>query len=261
MYESRPAHDTARRPQGEPPDPPRSGTPPPRARRPVAVAVGCLLAVVLVPVAVDRVACARTEDSTARAFQDAMNTTLPPKVRVHGLPVLSQLAAGTLRDVDLTAQDIPADGETRPLPVSELSLHMEGLRKSDDENEATAREAEATAFLSYADVSNALGVKVARGDGPRRITARVPLPFGDEATATATVSALPGNRVGFGGFQVTGGALPTVGEALLDMAFEQPTPLRNIPDGLRLRSVTTTAKGLRAHFSGESVTFRPAGRA
>lgn len=245
---------------------PQTEAPPPRSarrasRRRVAVAVGCLLALILVPVTVDRVACGRAEAATARSFQDAMNTPLPPKVRVHGFPVLTQLAAGTLRDVDLTAHDIPADGGTRPLPVTELSVHMEGLRKTDDDNEATAREAEATAFLSYADVSSALGVEVTQGDGPRRIAARVPLPFGDESTATTTVSALSGDRIDFGGFQVTGGALPAVGEALLDKAFEQPIHLRNIPDGLRLRSVTTTADGLSAHFSGESVTFRPADHA
>lgn len=227
------------------------------SRRPVAVAIACLVALILIPVAVDRVACARTEARTARAFQEGMDTALPPQVRVHGFPVLTQLASGTLRDVDLTAHHIPSDGGTRQLPVTDLSLHMEGLRASDDESEATAREAEATAFLSYADVSNALGVEISQGGSPRRISVIVPLPFGDQATATTTVSALSGNRIAFGDFQVAGGPLPAVANALLDKAFERPIPLQNIPDGLRLRSVTTTANGLSARFSGKSVTFRP----
>ncbi|WP_312847781.1 hypothetical protein [Streptomyces sp. WAC 01325] len=42
-----------------------------------------------------------------------------------------------------------------------------------------------------------------------------------------------------------------------DRIFERPIRLRNIPDGLRLRSVTTTADGLDAEFTGRSVTFRP----
>ena len=44
---------------------------------------------------------------------------------------------------------------------------------------------------------------------------------------------------------------------MLDKVFEQPIRLWNIPRGLHLRSVTTTAGGLTAHFSGRSVTFRP----
>lgn len=44
---------------------------------------------------------------------------------------------------------------------------------------------------------------------------------------------------------------------LLDRVFDEPIRLGNIPDGLTLRSVTTTADGLTARFSGASVAFRP----
>lgn len=54
-------------------------------------------------------------------------------------------------------------------------------------------------------------------------------------------------------------ALSVPGSAVLNKLFEQPIQLRNIPDGLHLRSVTTTADGLTARFSGRSVTFRPDG--
>jgi hypothetical protein len=43
---------------------------------------------------------------------------------------------------------------------------------------------------------------------------------------------------------------------LLGQVFAEPIAPQNIPDGLRLRSVTTTEQGLTAHFSGKSVTFR-----
>jgi len=72
---------------------------------------------------------------------------------------------------------------------------------------------------------------------------------------TTTVSAASGNRITFGKFTVAGGALPSPGETLLNKIFDRPIRLRNIPDGLHLRSVTTTATGLSTHFSGKSVTF------
>ncbi|MET7455965.1 DUF2993 domain-containing protein [Streptomyces sp. NPDC005574] len=227
-------------------------------RRPVvaAVAVAAVLAPVLTLVAADRFAAGRVENRTAEAFQDGMGTPRRPEVHVRGFPVLTQLASGTLRHVDVTAHDIPADGADRPLPVSSLTLRLDGLRTSDD-RAALARSATATARLSYADLSGALGLDVTRGERPGEVGVRVALPFAGEITVSTTVSAASGNRVALRRPRINGAALPAAGQALLDRAFERPVPLRNIPDGLRLRSVTTTPTGLDALFSGESVTFRP----
>ncbi|GAQ57613.1 LmeA family phospholipid-binding protein [Streptomyces acidiscabies] len=229
---------------------------PRRSRRPLAVAAA-LLALVLLPVAVDRAVAARIESRTAKAFQEGMDTPLPPQVHVRGFPVLAQAASGILNHVDITARDIPADGDTRPLPVSELSLRLEGLTKSDDDSEARARNAEATAFLSYRDLSNALGLEISQGSRPGQVSAVVLLPFGRQATVTTSVAALSGNRIAFRDFAVTGGVVPGDGGRLLGKLFAQPIQLRNIPDGLRLRSVTSTDGGLTVRFSGSSVTFRP----
>jgi hypothetical protein len=52
------------------------------------------------------------------------------------------------------------------LPVTELALRMDGLTKSDDDSEARAPSAEATVFLSYADLSDALGLELTRATVP-----------------------------------------------------------------------------------------------
>ncbi|MDH6213675.1 LmeA family phospholipid-binding protein [Streptomyces pseudovenezuelae] len=225
--------------------------------RPFLISLAALLALVLVPVAADRFAAARIESRTAKAFQEGMGTPLPPQVHVRGVPVLTQLASGTLRHVDITAHDIPADGSARPLPVTELALSLDGVRKSDDDKEARARKAEATAHLSYPDVSNALGIEIDQAAQPGRISATVLLPLDSEVKVTTAVSAASGNRISLHEFQVTGGELPAIGRTLLDRVFAEPIQLRNIPEGLHLRTVSTTATGLTARFSGESVTFRP----
>ncbi|MFD5842450.1 LmeA family phospholipid-binding protein [Streptomyces chartreusis] len=229
----------------------------PRRRRTLALTAAVLVALALLPVAVDRVVAARVESRTAKAFQQGMGTPEAPEVEVRGFPVVTQAASGTLRHVDITAHDIPAHGSARPLPVSELSLRLDGLTKADDDSEARARSARASAFLSYPDVSGALGLEISQGDRPGRVSAVVLLPLSQEVTVTTTVSAVSGNRIAFDDFEVTGGSLPAAGSVILDRIFERPIPLRNIPDGLQLRSVTTTADGLDAEFTGRSVTFRP----
>jgi len=237
----------------------RQAPAPRRSRRRALAFVAVLVTLVLLPVAADRAVAARIESRTAKAFQEGMDTPLPPLVHVRGFPVLTQAISGTLDHVDITAHDIPADGDTRPLPVSELSLRLEGLTKSDDDSEARARSAEATASLSYRDLSSALGLEISQGSRPGQVSALVLLPFGKQATVTNTVAASSGNRIVFKDFAVMGGILPGDGGHLLDKIFTQPIQLRNIPDGLQLRSVTTTDTGLTARFSGNSVTFHPEG--
>ncbi|MCZ4605890.1 LmeA family phospholipid-binding protein [Streptomyces sp. Lzd4kr] len=125
----------------EPGEPYLPGTRPrsrPR-RRTLTLTAAVLVALALLPVAVDRVVAARIESRTAKAFQQGMGTPEAPEVEVRGFPVVTQAASGTLRHVDITAHDIPARGSARPLPVSELSLSLDGLTKADDDSEARAR--------------------------------------------------------------------------------------------------------------------------
>ncbi|MGW4984318.1 LmeA family phospholipid-binding protein [Streptomyces mirabilis] len=231
-------------------------SPAPRRRRRL-IAAASLAAVLAGAVVVDRVAADRAESRTAEAFQEGMATPQRPSVHVSGFPVLTQLAEGSLRHVDIIAHDIPASGTTRPLPVTELTVGLDGLKTSGSAGEAHARSVEATAFLSYEDVSGALGLEVSQGDEPGRVDVRVQLPLVGDVTVSTAVSAADGNRIAFTDVRVTQGELIPPVKALLDRALEEPVPLRNIPEGLHLRSVTTTKSGISARFTGNAVTFHP----
>jgi hypothetical protein len=232
-------------------------SPPTRTRRRMIIAAASLVALLVGGVAVDRIAAVRAESRTAKAFQDGMGTADRPSVHVRGFPVLNQLAAGSLDHVDLTAHDIPSDGTTRPLPVTKLTVGMEGLKTSGDADEAHADSVTATAFLSYADVSSALGVQVSQGDDSGRVDATVSLPLVGDVTVSAAVSAAGGNSIAFTDVRAEQGELLPPLKSLLDRALDEPIPLRNVPEGLRLRSVTTSEDGIDARFTGRSVTFRP----
>jgi hypothetical protein len=178
-------------------------------------------------------------------------------VHVSGFPVLIQLAEGRLDHVDLTAHDIPAGGTTRPLPVTKLTVGMDGLKTSGSADEAQADSVAATVFLSYADVSSALGVQVSQGGEPGRVDATASLSLVGDVTVSAVVSAAGGNRIAFTDVRAEQGQLLPPLKSLLDKALDEPIPLKNVPEGLRLRSVTITEDGIDARFSGRSVTFHP----
>ncbi|AKJ09754.1 hypothetical protein ABB07_06875 [Streptomyces incarnatus] len=220
--------------------------------------IAASLATLLVgAVVVDRAAAANAESRTAKAFQEGMGTPDRPSVHVSGFPVLTQLAQGSLHHVDITANDIPARGATRPLPVTKLTVGLDGLKTSGSAEEAHARSVDATAFLSYDDLSSALGVQISQGDKPGRVDATASLPLAGDVTVSAAVSTVSGNRIAFSDIRVTQGELIPPAKALLDKALSKPIPLQNVPDGLRLRSVTPTESGVDARFTGTSVTFRP----
>ncbi|MGW2572115.1 LmeA family phospholipid-binding protein [Streptomyces sp. NPDC001537] len=231
-------------------------SPPPRTRRMIITAAS-LVALLIGGVAVDRIAAVLAESRTAKAFQDGMGTADRPSVHVRDFPVLNQLAAGSLDHVDLTAHDIPAGGSTGPLPMTKLTVGMDGLRTSGSADEAHADGVTATAFLSYADVSSALGVQVSQGDESGRVDATASLPLVGDVTVSAAVSAAGGNRIAFTDVREEQGELLPPLKTLLDKALDEPIPLQNVPEGLRLRSVTTTEDGIDARLTGRSVTFRP----
>ncbi|MFI8324408.1 DUF2993 domain-containing protein [Streptomyces sp. NPDC085529] len=206
--------------------------------------------------AVDRIAAARAESRMAEVLQDGMGTADRPSVRVSGFPVLTQLAKGSLRRVDLTAHDIPANGSTRPLPVTTLTVRLDGLKTSGSADEAHADRVGATAFLSYGDVSGALGVRVSPGGEPGRIGVTAVLPVAGDVTVSAAVSAATGNRIAFTDVRTVPGELLPPLRTLLDRALDDPVPLENVPEGLHLRSVTTTRDGIDAAFTGRSIAFR-----
>ena len=100
------------------------------------------------------------------------------------------------------------------------------------------------------------GVKVSQGDEPGRINATATLPLAGEVTVSAAVSAESGSRIAFTDVRAARGELIPPVKALLDKALDEPVPLRNVTEGLRLRSVTAPADGIVARFTGRSVTFR-----
>lgn len=138
------------------------------------------------------------------------------------------------------------------------------MRQSDDGQAARADSAKASDFLSYDDLSSALGLGITAGDRPGYVDAQVLLPLVGAGALTAKVSAGVGNTIVFTDLHLASGTLPDAGMQLFAKIFDQPIPLHNIPQGLHLDALHTSAGGLEAQLAGDDVTFRtgaPAARA
>ncbi|WP_229820020.1 LmeA family phospholipid-binding protein [Streptomyces abikoensis] len=225
-------------------------------RHPVLVAAATLVALALGVTGADRAVAQYIQHCTADAFQQATGTPRAPQVTIDGFPVLSQVVAGRLNHVGITAHGIPAAPTDDRLPVTRLDLDLTGVRRSGDEQAARADSAKAGAFLSYDDLSSALGLGITAGDRPGYVDAQVLLPLVGVSTVTAKVSAGAANTIVFTDVHLTAGDLPDAGTQLLAKIFDQPIPLHNIPQGLHLDALRASASGLEAQLAGDNVTFR-----
>ncbi|NKI42749.1 LmeA family phospholipid-binding protein [Streptomyces physcomitrii] len=222
-----------------------------------------MAAVLLLALGADAVTAYRVENSMAEDFKEAQSLPGEPSVTVHGRPVLTQLARGRLERVELTAHDVPAGEGGRRVPVSTLHVELADVERG-GADKAHAGSAKAEAQVSWADLSQGLGIRVGPGqpggNGRPRVTATTRLPLVGEVSVSAEVAASGPRSIAFRSPEVTSGSLPEAAEGLLSGALERGLTLDGIPEGLALDRVRTTDEGLTSELSGEDVTFRRSGR-
>ncbi|WP_431032206.1 LmeA family phospholipid-binding protein [Streptomyces sp. P6-2-1] len=193
------------------------------------------------------------EKSAAEAFQEAQDLPTTPEVHVRGFPVLTQAAGGSLDRVDVTADDVPGRG-ARPVPVTRLDVRLDHVRRAGEAGAAHADTARATAYLSCADLSSALGIDI-RSAGDGRVTAGTAPPLLGEATASARLAVSGTRGIVFRDVEVDARPPARLRTAVAG-ALGRGITLEGVPGNLRLIRLTTGEDGIRADLAGENVTFR-----
>ena len=119
----------------------------------VIVTVGAILVVV------DRVAVDFAEGEAADRLKATENLASTPDVSINGFPFLTQLADGTLDEVEVGIRDYEAgtgDGAGR-IRIADLRADMRGVDFSTDFSSAVADSATGTATIAYDELLKAVG--------------------------------------------------------------------------------------------------------
>jgi hypothetical protein len=220
------------------------------------VLIAVAVAIPLLAVGSDFGARGYAEAQTAHAFQDATGAATPPAVHIRGFPFLTQAASGTLDAVDIDARRIPA-GKNSPVPISELDAHMTELKRGSDASTAHAGSATATAFISYQDLSAALGgLDVKAGSAPGQITATLNVPLAGDITVNAALTKAGPTTIAFKVLGITANQLPDSVRNSINKTFQKKIPLQNLPQGLTLDRISTESDGIAVTLSGHDVTFK-----
>jgi len=141
--------------------------------------------------------------------------------------------------------------------ISELDAHMSKLKRNSDANTAHAGSATATAFISYQDLSSALGgMDVAAGSAPGQITATLKVPLAGDITVTAALTKAGPTTIAFKVLGITANQLPQSVQNSINKTFQKKIPLKNLPNGLTLDRISTEPTGIAVTLSGHDVTFK-----
>ncbi|MGW4447162.1 LmeA family phospholipid-binding protein [Streptomyces sp. NPDC004100] len=217
----------------------------------------------------DRVAVHFAEGEVADRVKARENLPSTPDVDIKGFPFLTQVAGGTLDEVDLGIASYPAptgtDGGT--IRVDDLKADLKDVKFSGDYSSATAASGTGSATIAYDQLMKAAKTEPTElapgvtaqitglgngGDGKIKVAVKVGIPA---LGINPTISVLSSVDVKGGKVSLHADALPAIaGANLADGTLRKVTDfqqaLDQLPGGIALDRVRATPDGLRITVKG-----------
>jgi hypothetical protein len=217
----------------------------------IAVVVLVLLA------AVDRIGVYLAERTAGDTIQSSQHLSSRPGVDIAGFPFLTQLATGKYDKITVTANDVPVGRRLHLLVISRIEVVLHTLTVSRDFSSVRARDATATAQITFADLGKTLGVDLAyAGNGRIRATRTVTVAGASVQAAVTTRPQLVNGGLSFVGTSVdNAGALDGAVTAALGQVFDLAIPLQGIPFDIRVRELRVGADGVTIKLTGRDLAY------
>ncbi|MFI2379505.1 DUF2993 domain-containing protein [Streptomyces sp. NPDC018964] len=225
-------------------------------------------------VVVDRVAVDFAEGEAADRLRATENLASTPDVSINGFPFLTQLAGGTLDEVEVGIQDYEAGtgDDARRIRIADLRADMNGVDFSTDFSSAVADSATGTATVAYDELLKAAGKSEPSQVAPG-VTARIvglsdggngKIKVALEATVLgaelpepvsvlSSVTVVDGDTV-----RVKADAVPEIGGAeIVESSVRRTTDFEQridgLPGGIRLDKVEAAEDGVEITVKGSDV--------
>ncbi|MFD8805334.1 LmeA family phospholipid-binding protein [Streptomyces sp. NPDC059597] len=217
----------------------------------------------------DRVAVHFAEGEVADRVKARENLPSTPDVDIKGFPFLTQVAGGTLDEVDLGIRSYPVPTGTKDgtIRIDDLEADLRDVKFSGDYSSATAASGTGSATIAYDQLMKAAKTEPAElapgvtaqvtglgngGDGKIKLSVKVGVPA---LGINPTISVLSSVDVKGGKVSLHADALPAIaGANLADGALRKVTDfqqaLDQLPGGIALDRVRATPDGLRITVKG-----------
>jgi hypothetical protein len=222
--------------------------------RKLLIAVGVLIVLLVI---IDRVGVVLAEDQVASRIATAYALPTDPGVSITGFPFLTQVVSGDYQQIDVTADQIQADGAT----LHDLNAQLTGVHATISQllgggsSMITADRATGSAVVSFATVDRRLphGFRLAPDGSKLRVTGKL-----SYHGITVPVSATVALGVTGSGISVTPKSVSIPGGLNLPVDSKKlrvVVPLSNLPLHLHLTAVHVTPDGLRIDAAARNVQF------
>lgn len=224
-------------------------------------------------VIVDRVAVNFAEGEVADRLKSTENLATTPDVSINGFPFLTQVAGGTLDEVQIGIEGYEAatgDG-AKSIRIADLRADMTGVEFSSDFSSATAAAATGSATVAYGELLKAAtsdstqvapGVTAAvvglsdGGNGKIKVTVEATVlgtKLPEPVSVLSSVTVVDGNtvRVRADGLPKFGGV--TLAETQVRAVTDFEQKINGLPGGIKLDKVEAAESGVHITVKGSDV--------
>lgn len=217
-----------------------------------------LVVLVVLLIAIDRIGVVVAENQISDRLASAYGLSEKPGVSITGFPFLTQVVSGNYQQIDVTANQIQADGAT----LHDLNVHLTGVHATIGQvlgsgaSLVTADRAAGSALVDFATVDQRLppGFRITSGGRNLTVSGKVDY-HGIEVPVSGTVAlSVSGDGITVAPQNVTipgGIGLPVADFSKLRFVV----PLSNLPLHLHLTSVRVAPDGLRISAAARNVQF------
>ncbi|MBO1337507.1 DUF2993 domain-containing protein [Streptomyces sp. VRA16 Mangrove soil] len=217
----------------------------------------------------DRIAVNIAEGKAADKIRESEGLPSTPSVSINGFPFLTQVADGTLDDVEIGIKNYDAKGSGGSIRIADLDAEMHGVKFDSSYSSATADSATGTARISYAELLKAVqkqdpaqlapGITATisglsyGGDGKVKVELAVKL-----LGRTVNVPVISSISVTDGKVSAKADSLPRIGA--VDLAenrvravtdFQQA--IDDLPAGIKLDNVEAVKDGIEISVTGSDL--------
>jgi hypothetical protein len=242
----------------QPPSLPAGRQPrPKRRRRRIIMAVFTVIVVLILLVIGDRVAKAVAENQIANQITSA-DSQIHPSVTIQGFPFLTQVITRDLKEIDISASNVPAG----PVTISSVHAAAKGIHINGSFNGGEVDSISGTVFISFGSLSSALSSQsqgiadiTLTSAGPHSINASFGVAGTDLLTETGTVT-IKGNQVGVTWSQSNNNNSGILGSVLGNGTLPNLNfTLPKLPAGLQVKNFTVTTSGVSITVAAQHTTL------
>jgi hypothetical protein len=209
-----------------------------------------VILIVALFVAADRIVASYAQNTIAGKIQSQANLSTRPSVTIEGFPFLTQIAAHTIKKVDISASNVVENGVT----ISSITATATGVHLNSGFNGATIDQINGSALITYQSLEAVLTIPGATispdpADGPHGVTvSQYPL-----GSLTGTVTLTSPTQITVHVDRVSG--LAGFLGGVFGMSDSYVLTIPTLPVGLQVTGVSLTSQGVMLQAAAHNTSL------